>query len=236
MNILTLIQKVCQRTGLQSPATVLGSTDTRVLQLLGLAEEEINDLASRHDWQGLTREAVHVTIANEDQGDIETLDPGFRYIRNNTVWDTTDKLPVIGPIDGQQWQALKAVANTGPRYQFRFRGNHLLVTPTPAAGHTWKFEYVQRYPILDVDGTTRKEFFTKDTDTFLIPDSLVLLGVRWRFMREKGLSYGELFQAYEMQVKDAMSRDGGHRRLFGDDMDRVLRPGIFVPSGSWPLP
>jgi hypothetical protein len=236
MNLLTLVNKFCQRSGISTTNSVYGTTDDRILQVMGLLEEEVNDLASRHTWQGLQREAVHTTIANEDQGDINTLDSGFRFLRNNTIWDTTDRLPVLGPLDGQQWQALKAILSTGPRYQFRFRGDHLLVNPVPVAGHVWKWEYESKYAILDVNGTTTKEFFTADTDTFLIPDNLALLGLRWRWAAQKGLDYGELFNTYERQVKDAMGRDGGKTCLFMDDESIGISPGIFAPVGNWLVP
>lgn len=233
MNVLQLIQKFALRVGLAPPVTVLGTTDNRILQILNLLEEEVKDLTSRHNWQVLNREAVHTTINNEDQGNINTLDPGFQFIRNNTIWDTTDRLPVLGPLDGQQWQALKAILATGPRYRFRFRGDHLLVNPVPAAGHIWKFEYQSKWGILDADGITLKEYFTADTDTFLLQDSLHLSGLRWRWLSEKGLSYAEQFNMYEAQVKDAMGRDGGRDRVHADDERKELKPGIFIPAGSW---
>jgi len=236
MTMLSLIQKACSRTGFPVPATVYGSTDTRVLQVMNLLEEEGNDLAQRHTWSTLTKEATHTTLATEDQGNIETIaSSGFRFIKNNTIWDRTDDLPVLGPIDGQEWQKLKAVANTGPRYYYRLRANKLLVNPTPTAGHTWAFEYQSKNWILDADGSTTKEFFTADTDTFLLPESLLLMGVRWRWLREKGLSYAELFQSYEMQVKDAMGRDGGKPALSMNGSRESSKPGIFINSMSWPL-
>lgn len=236
MNLLTLIQKFCLRTGIPKPATVIGSTDNQILQALNLLEEEVNDLANRHTWQSLNHEKSHTTLALEDQGNINTLCSGFRFIRNNSIWDTTNRLPVIGPLDAQQWQALKAVGNTGPRYQWRLLADHLLVTPIPAAGHIWKWEFESKYPIMDVDGATLKEFFTADTDTFILPDSLHLLGLRWRWLREKGLSYAELFNTYEAQVKDSMGRDGSKPRLFMDDNAQETKPGIFVPNGNWTVP
>lgn len=233
MNMLTLVQKFCLRTGIPKPTTVFGSTDKQVLQAMNLLEEEANDLSSRHQWQVLIKEVSHTTLAAEDQGAMSTIAQGFNYIRNNTMWDFTDDLPVLGPVSGEQWQALKATASTGPRYQFRIRGDKLLANPTPTAGHTWKFEYATKYPILDADGTTLKEFFTADTDTFLLPDSLLLLGLRWRWAREKGLSYAELFQSYELQVKDAIGRDGGKKKLSMEDGSSDPRPGVFVSAGSW---
>lgn len=235
MTLLSLVQKFCRRTGIPSPATVYGSTDAQVLQVMNILEEEGNDLAQRHPWTTLQEEATHTTLALEDQGDIETIAPGFRFIRNNTIWDRTDQLPVVGPIDGQEWQGLKAISNTGPRYRYRLRGGHLLSNPAPTAGHTWAFEYQSKNWILDNDGSTTKSEFSEDTDTFLIPDTLLLMGIRWRWLREKGLSYAELFQSYELQVKDAMGRDGGKQNLSMDGVSQDARPSIVINPMSWPL-
>lgn len=236
MNLLELMQRFCLRKGIPSPTVVIGSTNKQIQQALAILEEEVNDLASRHTWQGLTHRAVHTTIASEDQGALETLDPGFRYVRNETVWDNTDQLPVLGPVSGPEWQAMKAWAVNGPRYRFRILGNHLLVNPVPAAGHTWSWEWSSKRAILDTNGSTLKEFFTNDADTFILPDTLHLLGLRWRWKKEKGLDYAEDFSTYEFQVKDAMGRDGGAERLFMDGEGRRAQPGIFVPQGNWTVP
>lgn len=235
MTLLELVQAFCRRANVPVPSTAVGSTDAQVNQALAILEEEGNDLASRHQWQGLTVEASHTTIAAEDQGDIATIAPtGFRYLLNNTIWDRTDRLKVIGRIGGQEWQAIKSGGITSPRYQFRLRGNHLLVNPVPAAGHDWAFEYISKNWVLDPNGTTKKEFVTSDSDTFLIPTTLLLVGLRWRWMREKGMDYAELFNAYEIQVKDEMGRDGGAPMLITGE--RAMPPGIYIPSGNWAVP
>lgn len=235
MTMLAVVQYFCRRTGLPAPTTAAGSTDPQVRQIIALLEEEGNDLSSRGSWQGLTFEASHTTLALEDQGAIATIaSNGFRYLKNNTIWDRTTRLPVCGPLDSEEWQALKAWLSTGPRYRFRIRGGKLLVNPAPPASDSWYFEYVSQNWILGADGTTYKQYFTLDTDTILLPETLVLMGLRWRWAREKGLDYAELFRTYEAQVKDAMGRDGGKQNLFMDDTTRRgPRPGIFVPQGSW---
>lgn len=237
MTLLEVVQQFCLRSGIPKPATVTGSTDTQVLQIQALLEEEGDDLAARGDWEALTNEATHTTVATESQGEIATIaSNGFRHIKNDTIWDRTDRLPVIGPINQRAWQGLKAVVMTGPRYQFRIRGGNLLVNPVPTAGHTWAFEYVSKNWIVSSDGLTFKTIFTADTDEFLLPDKLLLMGLRWRWMREKGLDYSELFSTYEAQVKDAIGRDGGKPVLHMDDSHTVATPGTFIPSGSWNLP
>jgi hypothetical protein len=238
MTILSVVQDFCERTGLPSPASVLGTTDPQVKQIRALLEEEGRDLAGRGAWQGITFEASHTTLAAEDQGTIISIATnGFKYVKNQTIWDRTDQLPVMGPMDAQEWQALKAIQTQGPRYRFRIRGGKLLVNPTPTAGHSWYFEYVSENWILGADGTTYKKRFTLDTDTILIPEDLVLQGLRWRWLREKGFAYAELFNTYEAQVKDALGQDGAKPVIYMDGSQwRGPRPGIFVPDGSWSVP
>src|SRR5688572_10188030 len=139
MSLLTVIQQVCGRTNIPVPSSVTGNTtDAQVVQLLRLLEEEGNDLSSRYPWQGVTFEFSHTTLAQEDQGALDSIATnGFRYIKNGTFFDRTDKLPVMGPLTDQQWQDRKSREVAGPRYYYRIRGNRLLANPTPAAGHTW---------------------------------------------------------------------------------------------------
>lgn len=235
MTMLTAVQQFCLRTGIPKPATVVGSTDTRVLQVQAILEEIGNDLSSRGGWQGITFEASLTTTAAEDQGAMSSIATnGFRYIKNQTIWDRTIRLPVCGPMDAEEWQALKALFVNGPRYRYRIRGDHLLVNPNPPASSAWYFEYVSQNWI--INGSTYKQYFTADDDTMLLPETLLLMGLRWAWKKEKGLNYEQDFETYEMQVKDAIGRDGGKRILAADGNNQGgPRPGIWVPSGTWPL-
>lgn len=237
MTVLSVIQNFCRRTNIPEPATVNGTTDNQVKQLMALLEEEGNDLSKRGSWQGITFEASLTTVATESQGAMTTIaSNGFRYIKNKTLWDRTNKLPIAGPMDSQDWQATKALVSAGPRYRYRIRGGNLLVTPTPTAGYSWYFEYVSKNWILGADGTTYKQYFTLDTDTLLLPEDLVLMGLRWRWKKEKGFDYAEDMRTYEMQLKDELGRDGGKKNLLMDGENQSPIPAVIVPLYSWNLP
>lgn len=237
MSMLTLIQRFCRRTNLTVPSTVYGSSDPQIRQVMAILEEEGNDLAGRGDWNELTFQATHTTTAAEDQGDIDSIATnGFRYIKNDTFWDRTLQEPVYGPVGDKDWQAIKATNVTGPKYQFRIRGGHLLANPTPTAGHTWAFEYVSWNWILGADLTTYKQYFTLDTDTLLLPEEILTLGLRWRWKKEKGLEYAEDFRTYEAAVKDALGRDGGKRTLNMGGENDGPHPQVFIPAGTWVTP
>ena len=232
--MLEVIQDLCGRQNLPVPTTVYGTSDPQVRQMMRLLEEEGNDLSQRGPWQGLTFEAPLTTLALEDQGAMSSIATnGFRYIKNNTIWSRSRRLPVCGPLDAQEWQMLKALFVNGPYYRFRIRGDHLLVNPTPPAGESWYFEYLSKNWILN--GSTYKRRFTADADTILLPDDLCLQGLRWRWKKEKGMDYAEDFRTYEAQVKDALGRDGGKPTLNMNNSVGGPQPGIFVSPGSWSL-
>lgn len=237
-SLLDLVTLFCETTALPIPTVVMGTSDRQIRQIRALIEEEGRALSSRGGWQWLTFEASFTTTATEDQGDLRDIATnGFLYIKNQTMWDRSTRLPIFGPLSASEWQSIKAVVSTGPRYRYRIRGNKLLVNPTPPAGSSWYFEYVSKHWILDGDSGDGKRLFTKDTDLVCLPEELVLLGVRWRWKKEKGLEYAEDFREYEMQVKDALTRDGSKPVLnMGRDPLRELKPGIFVPSGNWEVP
>jgi hypothetical protein len=236
MSLLTVVTRFCERINLNSPATVYGSTDPQISQIKALLEAEGNDLAKRGDWNELTCEAVHTTLATESQGAISTVaSNGFRNIKPDTLWDRTLKLPLY-ILDDVQWQAQKGFATTSPNYSVRLRGGLLLSTPIPAAGNTWAFEYFSKNWILGIDGTTYKQYFTLDTDTMLLPEELLTLGLIWRWKKEKGFDYAEDFRTYESQVNQALGSNGLKKSLNMTGNQTGRQPHIATPQGNWAVP
>jgi hypothetical protein len=212
---------------------VLGSNDNQVLQVLGLLEEECDDLAQRGDWQQLTYEATHTTVATESQGDINTIATnGFDRIRQNTLWDRDLSLPLY-VVDDVDWQQIKANNVTGPRYQVRLRGDELISTPAPTAGHTWAFEYISKNWAVDSGGSTYDSEFNDDDDEILLPNKIVKMGLRWRWKKEKGFDYDEDFQTYEKMIEKALGSNKLRRNLNLSERPTTPQPKIYVPEGNW---
>lgn len=233
MSLLTVVQYFCGRNAIPVPSSVVGTTDKGVLQVLRLLEEEGNDLAKRGNWNALTREATHTTLAAEDQGAIDSIATIFyRNIVNDTIWDRSGKLPVY-PISEQEWQAIKGTITSTTPYRYRLRTNKLIVTPTPPAGLTWAFEYMSAAWILN--GSTPKQYFVADTDTMLLPEDLLMQGLRWRYLREKGLEYAELFATYEKQVIYALAHEKP-RTVLNASLHSNRKPGVLIPAGTWSIP
>lgn len=236
MSLLTIVQRFFEEINVdQNITTVMGATDPQVRQAKALLQKEGDDLSGRGDWESLVNEATHTTLATEDQGAIATIaSNGFRYVRNDTIWDRDLRLPVY-IIDATDWQQVKAIAVTGPRYQARIRGGRLISNPVPIAGHVWAFEYVTWNWMTDSTGATQKQYFTNDGDIPLLPELLLESGLQWRWKKQKGMEYAEDFRTYETLVANELSRNGLKRPVRLDQSAATPKPKVYVPEGSWNL-
>lgn len=234
MNLLELCQEFTKRTGVPKPSAIVSSTDKQVMQIAALLNEVLDELVAGGLWQGCDKTATFTTLAQEDQGALTTIAPyGFKGIVKKTIYNRTLRLPFYGPMTPSEWQALKALPQTGPFYKYRIQGGRLLMNPTPPAGHSCAFEYYSNYAVLAADGSTYKRYPTADDDTFIIGDDIMLAGLRWKWKYEKGLEYAEDFRRFEELKASGYLREDTAPHLVLDGGLEDFKPGIFVPWGNW---
>jgi len=223
------------------PSTIIDSLDPQVTQIKALLYEVGNSIALRGDWSRLTYEALHTTIGSEDQGNIFEITAGsdqstaFRKIKDNTVWDRTNRWPVV-PINDEDWALFKATVSAEARYRYRLLRHRLLLTPTPPAGHALAFEWVSKWWIQDGVSAAIKERFNADTDSFLVERELLKLGLTWKWRKTKGLPYEEEYNEFEDRLKEMLASDTPKSDISMTGERKSKRPGIFVPEYSWSLP
>lgn len=232
MTCLSIVQTTCRRLGFTVPNTATGSTDSQVIQLTAILNEEGQELANRHEWQVLVKESTFTTLAAELQ---TTLPTGFKYILNDTIWNRDLRRPVFGPLTAQKWQQQKASNIQGPWNQFRILANQIKFYPVPVAGQTCAYEYVSSHWAVNATGDVTKDAFTADDDVSYLDEQLLLAGLRWRWKKEKGLEYSEDFNTYERLVLDAIGRDAGRDVLNLDGGRWDIPPAVLVPTGNWNL-
>lgn len=239
MSLLSMMQDITDNLGLKRPTQIIGNSERDIRQLLAIANEEGEDLASRYHWQTLIREGTFTLAATANQGDINDsggtiiTDEDFQYIMNDSFWNRTDKLPIPGPLNAQDWQTLQNFTVTGPYLQYRIQQDQLLIDPTPSADSVG-FEYVSKF-WCESSGGTGQSKWTADTDVGRLDERLMKRGIRWRWLSRHGLAYDEDMRTYEHLVANAMMRDGGKTTLRLDSEANRRVPGIFLPQGSWNL-
>ncbi len=152
-----------------------------------------------------------------------------------TEWDRSNRWPLLGPQSPQDWQSFKSgIVYAGPRLRFRIQGNTLSINPPPAASLNLAFEYISNGWVLAADGTTYKTKFTADTDTFLFDESLMLTGLKLRWLQTKGFDYGYAEKEYLTNLAKCTAQNKSAPRLSLAPMGgSVLLTNRNLPDGGW---
>ncbi len=220
MTILAIIRDAASRLGLSQPATAFTSTDPLVVTLLGLAQEEGKALARRHSWQALQTEYTFATV---DGTTSYAMPSGFDRILTETVFNRTRRRRMVGDLTPQQWQETQASLVTMVNPAFRIRGGLFMISPTPSSVETIAYEYVTKN-WCQSEALAGQTAWAADSDTGLLDEELMTLGVIWRFKSKKGLDYAEDMASYEIQVASAIFRDGAPTRIETANVERDRVP------------
>ncbi len=213
--LLELIQDAAGELGIQQPIQVIGSTDAQVVQLLALANREGNEFAAAATgdggWPQMRKEHTFPTVDGQAAYDIPA---DLQFFVVETDWDRANRWQLLGPVSAQEWQVLKSgITVTGPRRRFRVMEGQFYLDPTPTstdAGQTLVYEYISTGWCQSVAGAAQTRW-AADTDTYVLDEDCFVLGVKWRFLRAKGLDYLEEKASYDMATERAKSRAGsGH--------------------------
>jgi hypothetical protein len=204
MSLLSIIQSAADRLGLTRPSTVTSSTDPIVITLLGLAQAEGKALYDRHTWQVLQTEYTFSTAASTAS---YALPSAFDSIIKGTVFNRTRRRRMVGDLSPEQWQETQASLVTMVNPAFRIRGSLFYISPTPTAIETVAYEYMSKN-WCQSSGLTGQAAWAADTDTGILSEELMTLGIIWRFKSAKSLDYAEAMNDYEIAVNKAIFKDG----------------------------
>jgi|TARA_R110000824_G_scaffold129910_1_gene291509 hypothetical protein len=235
MTLLTICQDAAKIIGITAPNAVTASTDTSVIQLEACANQEGRAQVQRYKWEVLIKEGSHTTLAAESQGTMVSIASDFGRFSNNTMWNRTTDRTYYGPITGSEWQRILAVVSGGITNYFRIRGGLLLMHPTPTAGQSVKFEYISKNWVDTSGGSTANaDKFSGDSQTTVLEEELVVLGVVWRFLKIKGLPFQQQFMEYQARVEEYSGHDGAKPILRMGGPSRAIL-ALNEPEGNYGL-
>lgn len=236
MALLDLLQNVADEIGLTRPSAIVSSTDQTTRTLLALANREGKILAKRWAWQAMIKTYTFNTVASQVQFAIADKISDFDYLIHETWWLRGQKRPMGGPLSPQDWEQLLGNAALGPYPSFRVLGGNFEMLPVPSAGISAAFEY-KSTSWCQSSGGTGQAAWAADTDTGILSEDTMAMGIKWRFKQAKGMAYDEDFRDYEEQVANAIAREGGRRTLDLDAGSMEYNPqrSVIAPDGNWPL-
>lgn len=147
-SLLGIAQVCSTRLQLTQPVTFIGSSDNNMILLRAMLEEGCQKIGNSYPWPELQKEYTFTLATSTDS---YALPGDFDSVLNQTLWNRTQKWPLIGPLDAVQWQTYKSgLITTVPRQRFRVKGwsdTQFFIDPTPTAsenGQTCVYEYITR--------------------------------------------------------------------------------------------
>ena len=230
-----MCQNVADFTGFERPVTVIDNTDPIARQLLALAQREGKQLMRTSDWAILKKEH---TFSTSNGTAAYALPSDFDRLVLETSYNRSDNDILTGPISSAEYQLVNhGMATTGTTEKFRLKAasNALKfeLDPTPSSTQTIGFEYVSTQ-FCQSSGGSGQAVWTADTDTGILDETTMEMGITWRFKAAHGLDYAEDFRQYQLEVRQAVARNGSAPILQLDDA-RKLIVGPYQTDGNYGL-
>ena len=230
-----MCQNVADFTGFERPVTVIDNTDPIARQLLALAQREGKQLMRTSDWAILKKEH---TFSTSNGTAAYALPSDFDRLVLETSYNRSDNDILTGPISSAEYQLVNhGMATTGTTEKFRLKAasNALKfeLDPTPSSTQTIGFEYVSNQ-FCQSSGGSGQAVWTADTDTGILDETTMEMGITWRFKAAHGLDYAEDFRQYQLEVRQAVARNGSAPILQLDDA-RKLIVGPYQSDGNYGL-
>jgi len=199
-----IINRVAVEVGLD-PVNDTFSTDDPAFRQLGyLLTASAQELLEVYPWQVLTRSYQYTTVANESG--ILDLPSDFAYMIEQTGWERSQNVPLIGPLSAQEWTYLLGRDLVGSTIyaSFRFDQNKFTIFPNDPmpAGLNINFEYISRNLFQEV-GTnpiTYSDEALSPTDVSLFPPNLITRLLKVKFLEAKGFDSQKATDAYNMAL------------------------------------
>jgi hypothetical protein len=241
MSLLTMMQQIAPELNLVAPTQVVSSGDSTIKQLLALANREGQQLAKNYDWTALQAEYTFPLV----NGNASYAFPAD-YDRqiNRTQWDRNNHWPLVGPMSPQEYQwRVSGITVSTPRRRWRIKGNgatQFYIYPVPdsgSAGNVMVFEYISKNWCKSSGGTGQTTW-QADTDTGVVDENLMGMGIKWRFLKAKGLNYDEEYREYQASCDRDFAQDAGGMTLTISNRTQTivgLTP-MNIPDANWPGP
>ena len=228
-----------QETGFPEPATVVGNNRQDARVILQIARTAAKRLSEEYSWSVLTKENEFFLV--KDQPSYELPDDFSRFI-NGTMWDRVASRPLEN-VSPQVWQTYKSGLVTTAIYKrWRVKANEgskeIFIDPTPTTSQCsfecrdgtqarigLVYEYISDQYAQSSAGVAQNTF-SADADTFKLPDTLLELSIKWRWLSSLGQTYVEERVEFNRALGIAKAQDGGAGNIRMDGGTSLRYPNI----------
>lgn len=232
--LLSIVQTVQDELGLPRAGSVATNSNTTERQMMALVNREGKALVKLSEWPILVPRTP-ATITTVAGTGVYNVPSDFDRWIDETAWDRTNHWQMMGPDSPMEDRARieSLVASTSPSRFFRYVGGAIRVFPTPTVSdETLVYEYVSKNWCQD--GSTPKSEMNKDTDEPLVDDQLLILGMKWRFLSQKGFDATPARMEYDLYLNSKIGSDsGGGVMCMDGSSGGGLADGSSVPDSGY---
>lgn len=227
MTVLSACQDALMRLVKYRPQSVFSSDDPTVQEVADLVNEVATFIMKKQDWQALTTIGVFtgdgVTQEFDKPADYDRMLVASEIQDNITWFWNFLHIPTVDEwitLRNSNWNLISPGAWVLMGDKFRFN-------PAPPIGQKAEFPYVSN-AYARSETTLPKSRFDADTDTFVLSDRLLTLGLVWMWRQQKRLDSSQEEVDFLTALSEEASRDGGARVI----RNRAIRH--FNTSYGWP--
>lgn len=212
MTLLEILNNVLTQSSFLKKASFTNNADIDDDQMVSIANRVAYEIFNWYDW-GELRVVGQVDLI-EGQN-VYVLPADYQSIVPDSAWETDGSRKVDIPTSDQMWYQYKfSSLTTAGTIRARFYGNTVEVIE-PFNGGSFTYEYVSKFPIRDIEDNP-KEFFTADTDTWLLDNQVLILGVQAHWKQAKQMpDYKENMQNYMQKMNEAAGRTNAGQTIGG---------------------
>lgn len=182
-----IINRVAAEIGLEPVTDPYSSSDPAFIQMRYLLNTAGEELVQAYPWELLIKQA-NIQTLDTDSGNYPLPDD-FLYMIDQTGWERSQNVPLMGPLSAQDWQYLlgRDLVTSTIYASFRLNEGYFKIFPQPPPnGLDIFYEYVNKNWVYDVEGDTYTDQVTKGTDKPQYDRTLISRYLKTKVLEAKG--------------------------------------------------
>jgi hypothetical protein len=209
--LLEIAKTITTELGFPAPTTVVSSTDTNILKLLGMIQATCDDLLREYDWQVLQTRYTFTTTPGLDNYPFPTDEE--RFI-GSSFFDQNNRWPMMGPLTGPEWEQIRvSQLASSPFIRYRIMNNRMYLYPVPGTTpYTFVYEYMSNAYCTSSAGVPQSAF-QQDSDKIVLDHRCVTYGAKLKWLASVNMDTTAALVDYARALEYAKSTDTAPRSL-----------------------
>lgn len=206
-NLLEMGEEIMDEVGMTSLSALTSSSEEEATQLITFLQATAKEMIKAFDWQALQNEGTFTTTDEQLQVHIPTAFPHLARFVPETMFNRDRGCRIRGPLSPKHWQRMQASSPVLDGRFFRIRQNNLYFLGNATEDQNIYFEWISQQWVTNEAGDEFRKKFEADTDLPLIDDRGLVLGAKWRMLRQMGQEFNSARDEYQKYLSALRGTD-----------------------------